>query len=191
MKTDFSVNVQIELGIKPEVVELVEMLVGKTVSIGGRPTASVEHVGDAPSVVTTEDAQREQPKPKKAKKVKSDAEPTAEAESGASTTEEPQAENKPEDKPEEGKKEFTEEDVRAAMHKTRQRIEGEDYKEHTDSEMYQKYHKPLTAMFKNIAATLGAEKPSTLAADKREDFILKCNELIIQDDGSIGLTLPF
>lgn len=91
---------------------------------------------------------------------------------------------------EEVKKEFTEEDVRAAMHKTRQRIEGEDYKEHTDSEAYKKYHKELTSMFKNIAATLGAEKPSTLEAGKREDFIKACDDLAILEDGTIGYTIP-
>ena len=88
-------------------------------------------------------------------------------------------------------KELTEEDVRAAMHRTRTRIEGEDYKENTDGEKYQKYHKQLTANFKNISALLGADKPSALPADKRESFIKQCDELVIGDDGTITTKVPF
>lgn len=88
-------------------------------------------------------------------------------------------------------KALTEEDVRKAMHEARQRIEGEDYKEHTDSEAYKKYHKQLTAQFKNIAAELGAEKPSLLPEDQRASFIHSCKELTILDDGTIGVVCPF
>lgn len=82
-------------------------------------------------------------------------------------------------------KELTEEDIRAAMHRTRQRFEGEDYKENTDSEAYKKYHKQLTSMFKQIAAVLGADKPSALPADRRAAFIAECDALIIGDDGNV------
>lgn len=83
-------------------------------------------------------------------------------------------------------KELTEEDIRAAMHRTRQRFEGEDYKENTDSEAYKKYHKQLTGMFKQIAAVLGADKPSALPADKRVAFIAECDALIIDENGFIA-----
>ncbi len=86
---------------------------------------------------------------------------------------------------------LTEEDIRKAMHQTRKRIEGEDYKEHTDSEAYQKYHKALTAQFKNIAAELGADKPSLLPAEQRASFISSCNELTVLEDGTIGVVVPF
>ena len=82
-------------------------------------------------------------------------------------------------------KEPTEEDIRAAMHRTRQRFEGEDYKENTGSETYKKYHKQLTGMFKQIAAVLGADKPSTLPADTRAAFIAECDALILDDNGFI------
>lgn len=82
-------------------------------------------------------------------------------------------------------KELTEEDIRAAMHRTRQRFEGEDYKENTDSEAYKKYHKQLTGMFKQIAAVLGADKPSALPADRRASFIAECDALTIDDNGCI------
>lgn len=85
----------------------------------------------------------------------------------------------------------TMEDVRSAMHKARQRIEGENYKEQPDSEGYKKYHKQMTAAFKNISALLGADKPSALPEDKRMSFIGQCNEIIVKDDGTIGINVPF
>ena len=88
-------------------------------------------------------------------------------------------------------KPLTAEDVRAAMHKTRQRIEGEDYKENTNGDLYKKYHKPLTAQFKNIAALLGADKPSALPSDKIANFIEQCDGLQIMEDGTIGSNCPF
>lgn len=83
-------------------------------------------------------------------------------------------------------KELTEEDIRAAMHRTRQRFEGEDYKENTDSEAYKKHHKALTAQFKQIAAVLGADRPSALPADKRAAFIAECDALIIDENGLVA-----
>ena len=86
---------------------------------------------------------------------------------------------------------MTEEDVRAAMHQTRLRIEGEDYKENTSGELYKKYHKALSTQFKSIATFLGAEKPSLLPADKRQAFIDECAKLKVLNDGTIGNELPF
>ena len=77
------------------------------------------------------------------------------------------------------------------MHNTRKRIEGEDYKENTNGDLYKKYHKPLTAQFKNIAALLGAEKPSALTPDKIASFMEQCDELRVMEDGTIGPVLPF
>ena len=82
-------------------------------------------------------------------------------------------------------------DVRAAMERTRKRIEGEDYKENTSSEKYKKYHRQLTAEFKNIAAFLGSEKPSALpTSELRRNFCNRCDELILED-GQITCKIPF
>lgn len=92
---------------------------------------------------------------------------------------------------EEADKEYTEVDVRAAMERTRKRIEGEDYKENTSSEKYKKYHRQLTAEFKNIAAFLGSEKPSALpTSELRRNFCNRCDELILED-GKITRKIPF
>lgn len=210
MKTDFSINVQVNLGVTPEIVTLVNAI------LCHRPTAvqSNEALLDTHDQVENkaEEAATAQPQPPTTKRgrkkkeeaaadtdTKPEAEPTKEPArneeqevaaneadaNGEQTTqaEQPQAPTKP--------KELTAEDVRAAMHKTRQRIEGEDYKENTDGEAYKKYHKALTAQFKNIAALLGADKPSALPTDKIESFIKQCDELQIMKDGTIGTECPY
>lgn len=222
MKTDFSINVQVNLGVTPEIVALVNAILCHRPTVV--PTAEEalngnEQVDNKPEDTTP--AQSQQPTNKRGRKKKEEAaadkpEPTkepaedeqqeaaaneadangeqvakqeeAQAEEAASQNEgqaKAQAEAEAEQKP------LTAEDVRAAMHKTRQRIEGEDYKENTNGEAYKKYHKPLTAQFKNIAALLGAEKPSALPPDKIADFIEQCNGLQIMEDGTIGSNCPF
>lgn len=212
MKTDFSINVQVNLGVTPEIVALVNAI------LSHRPTAvqSNEALLDTHAQVEekAEDTATAQPQPpttKRGRKKKEgaaadtdnkpEAEPTKEPagneeqeaaaneadangeQAGAAPQGESQAPTAP--------KELTAEDVRAAMHKTRQRIEGEDYKENTDGEAYKKYHKALTAQFKNIAALLGADKPSALPTDKIESFIKQCDELQILKDGTIGTECPY
>lgn len=220
MKTDFSINVQVNLGVTPEIVALVNAILSLRPTIA--PTAEEALDGNGQVDNKPEDttpAQPQQPTNKRGRKKKEDAaadkpEPTKEpagdeqqeaaaneadangeqvAEQEEAQAEEaaPQDEGQAKAQAEAEQKPLTAEDVRAAMHKTRQRIEGEDYKENTNSEAYKKYHKPLTAQFKNIAALLGAEKPSALPPDKIADFIEQCNGLQIMEDGTIGSNCPF
>lgn len=213
MKTDFSINVQVNFGVTPEIVALVNAI------LCHRPTVvpTAEEALDGNSQVDnkpedTTPAQPQQPTNKRGRKKKEEAvadkpEPTKEPagdeqqeaaaneadangeqvaeQEEAAPQDEGQAETQAEQKP------LTAEDVRAAMHATRQRIEGEDYKENTNGDLYKKYHKPLTAQFKNIAALLGAEKPSALPPDKIANFIEQCNGLQIMEDGAIGSNCPF
>lgn len=219
MKTDFSINVQVNLGVTPEIVALVNAI------LCHRPTVvpTAEEALDGNSQVDnkpedTTPAQPRQPTNKRGRKKKEEAatdkpEPTKEpagdeqqqeaaaneadangeqvAEQQEAKAEEaaPQDEGQAEAQAEQ--KPLTAEDVRAAMHATRQRIEGEDYKENTNGDLYKKYHKPLTAQFKNIAALLGADKPSALPSDKIADFIEQCNGLQVMEDGTIGSNCPF
>ena len=151
MKTDFSINVNVSIGVTPEVVALVTSILTK------QPGQIV-----VPGVVSdTKPEEAAQAPVRKTRKAKGEA----------------AAEN--------ANRELTEEDVREAMHKVRQRIEGENYKENTDSENYKKYHRVLTQTFKNISALLGSDKPSTLPADKRADFISEINALVVNDKGEI------
>ena len=220
MKTDFSINVQVNLGVTPEIVALVNAILSRRPTVA--PTAEEalngnEQVDNKPEDATP--AQPQQPNNKRGRKKKEEAaadkpEPTKEAagdEQQEAAANEADANGEQVAEPEEAKAEeaapqnegqakaqaeaeqkpLTAEDVRAAMHKTRQRIEGEDYKENTNGDLYKKYHKPLTATFKNIAALLGAEKPSTLPPDKIASFMEQCDELRIMDDGTIGSNCPF
>ena len=168
--TNLEITVHVNLGVTPELTALVNAILHKE-------TQPVVAASSEPAPEAAPAPVEEKPacKPRKAKE-----EPT---ESEAAPETAPAEDEKP--------KELTEEDVRAAMHRTRTRIEGEDYKENTDGEKYQKYHKQLTASFKNISALLGAEKPSALSADKRESFINQCDELVIGDDGTITTKCPF
>ena len=151
MKTDFSINVNVSIGVTPEVVALVTSILTK------QPGQIV-----VPGVVSdTKHEEAAQAPVRKTRKAKGEA----------------AAEN--------ANRELTEEDVREAMHKVRQRIEGENYKENTDSENYKKYHRVLTQTFKNISALLGSDKPSTLPADQRAAFINEINALVVNDKGEI------
>ncbi len=219
MKTDFSINVQVNLGVTPEIVALVNAILSHRPTIA--PTAEEalngnEQVDNKPEDATP--AQPQQPTNKRGRKKKEEAadkpEPTKEpagdeqqeaaaneADANGEQVAEQQEANeaaplnegqaKAQAEAEAEQKPLTAEDVRAAMHKTRQRIEGEDYKENTNGDLYKKYHKPLTAQFKNIAALLGADKPSALPPDKIADFIEQCNGLQIMEDGTIGSNCPF
>lgn len=196
MKTDFSINVQVNLGVTPEIVALVNAILCHRPTVAPTAEEALEgngRVDNKPEDTTP--AQPQQPTNKRGRKKKEEAaadkpEPTKEPDGNeqqeeAAPKDEGQAEVQAEQKP------LTAEDVRAAMHKTRQRIEGEDYKENTNGDLYKKYHKPLTAQFKNIAALLGAEKPSALTPDKIADFIEQCNGLQVMEDGTIGSNCPF
>lgn len=213
MKTDFSINVQVNFGVTPEIVALVNAILSHRPTVAPTTEEALngnEQVDNKPEDATP--AQPQQPTNKRGGKKKEEAaadkpeptkEPAGDEQQEAAANEadangeqvaereeaapqdEGQAEAQAEQKP------LTAEDVRAAMHKTRQRIEGEDYKENTNGDLYKKYHKPLTAQFKNIAALLGADKPSALPPDKIANFIELCNGLQIMEDGTIGSNCPF
>lgn len=195
MKTDFSINVQVNLGVTPEIVALVNAVLCHRPTVV--PTAEEAlngngQVNNKQEDTTTEHPQQPTNKQGRKKKEESPDKPESTKEAAGDEQQEAAAneadangERVAEQKP------LTAEDVRAAMHVTRQRIEGEDYKENTNGDLYKKYHKPLTAQFKNIAALLGAEKPSALPSDKIADFIEQCNGLQIMQDGTIGSNAPF
>lgn len=224
MKTDFSINVQVNLGVTPELVTLVSAILarqpqksdGTFVSQGKQLESAPEEQKPGPSQPQPkeEDAAASQAPTAKRGRKKKDQEPPTDkpedkpgseedaaanqAEANADGDQKQQADEQPpqrdlEPQPQEGgaTKPLTGEDVRAAMHRTRQRIEGEDYRDNVTGEQYQKYHKPLTAQFKNMAALLGADKPSALPEDQRATFIKQCDELKIMEDGTIGSDCPF
>ena len=77
-----------------------------------------------------------------------------------------------------------------AVDRTRDRIEPKDWRENTQSEGYQKYHKKLSAIMKEQAYRLGQCKPSELKGDNIRLFCEWCDNLTLDDNGDIG-TIPF
>lgn len=212
MKTDFSINVQVNLGVTPEIVALVNAILCHRPTVAPTDEEALNGNGQVDNKPEdTAPAQPQQPTNKRGREKKEEAaadkpEPTKEpagderqeaaanqADANGEQEEAKAEEAAPQDErqAEAEERPLTAEDVRAAMHKTRQRIEGKDYKENTDGDLYKKYHKPLTATFKNIAALLGAEKPSALPSDKIASFMEQCDELHVMEDGTIGPKLPF
>ena len=185
MKTDFSINVSVSIGVTPEVTALVAAILTK------KPTATVEvPVSEQPSAEAPIDAAPANAETKRGRKAKTQTaeEPKAE-EPSEEPAKEPKAEEPAAEAPTEGKAP-TAEDVRKAMDRARVRIEGEDWETNITSEGRAKYHKQLTATFKNISSLLGSDKPSTLPEENRRSFINQCDELVVEN-GEIITTLPF
>lgn len=193
MKTDFSVHIHVDLGVTPELVALVNAV------IGHRQMPTVEAPKPEPSA--SEQPEAAAPAKKRGRKAATAEAPAPEVE--APEVEVPAEEAAPEPEPEAEAeapaeaepKELTEQDIRDAMHRTRQRIEGENYKDETDGELYKKYHRQLTSWFKNTAALLGSDKPSALITEKGQDearqFIEECDRLEVLEDGTIGIKAPY
>lgn len=155
------INVSVNIGVTPE-------LNGLLSSLLSRP--QVEAL-DATPVQKKPRAAKQQPVVENRQEVKTE---TAEAAAPAETT---PVETAPENKT------YAEVDVREAMDRTRKRIEGENYKENPNGELYQKWHRRLTAFFKNTAALYGSEKPSTLPdSESRYRFIACCDAVYVKDD---------
>lgn len=193
MKTDFSVHIHVDLGVTPELVALVNAV------ISHRQMPTVEAPKPEPSA--SEQPEAAAPAKKRGRKAATAEAPAPEVE--APEVEAPAEEAAPEPEPEAEAeapaeaepKELTEQDIRDAMHRTRQRIEGENYKDETDGELYKKYHRQLTSWFKNTAALLGSDKPSALITEKGQDearqFIEECDRLEVLEDGTIGIKAPY
>lgn len=81
---------------------------------------------------------------------------------------------------------YAPEDVRAAIHKARLRIEGDDYMDNPDSELRKKYHSLISKECLKIAQLLGADKPSKLKEEDRKAFIVAVNKLDVLEDGTLG-----
>jgi hypothetical protein len=169
------INVNVQIGVTKELYSLLAAFQHNAV-----PADTAAPVENKPTEAT-KPVEVEQPKPEPEAGAKKE-----EAAPAAVPSPEPEAKQE-----EPARKEYTEVDVRAAMEKTRKRIEGDDYKENTSGEKYKKYHRQLTAQFKNIAALLGSDKPSTLpSSELRESFCKQCDELVIDGDGNITTQAP-
>lgn len=168
------INVSVNIGVNQE-------LYGLLSSLLSRPQEVVETAAPAPRKPRTAKQQpvvENQPAPEPVQTEKPEPQPETTA------TESP-AEQAPAEAPTQAAKEYTEVDVREAMDRTRKRIEGENYKTQTDSELYKKWHRALTGWFKNTATVCGAAepKPSVLPdSESRAKFIACCDAVYVKDD---------
>lgn len=154
------INVSVNIGVTPELNGLLSSLL----------THSQVEASDAVPVQEKTRAAKQQPVVENQQEVKTETEEAAPVETAP-------VETAPENKT------YTEVDVREAMDRTRKRIEGENYKENPNGELYQKWHRRLTAFFKNTAALYGSEKPSTLPdSESRYRFIACCDAIYVKDD---------
>lgn len=169
---EFNINVHVQIGVTDALCSLLSAFV---------KTANVPQSAPAPAPVP-------EVKPVAAAPVPADPAP----EVSNQPADEAKAEAAPAPAQEPEEKELTEVDVRAAMDRTRRRIEGENYKEDTSSEGYKKWHRVLTGWFKTTAAVYGAEKPSTLPDhNARKGFITECDELHVVNGELRGGECPF
>ena len=185
MKTDFSVTIQVNIGVTPEVVQLVTAILTKQAPAAIQapaPASEQENTAAAPGKGRGRKKSDPAPAPESQEPANGEGQQADNQEAAL----EPAPESQEAPASQEPNKELTEEDVREAMNRARCRIEGEDWKDNTDGDLYKKYHRQLNATFKNISALLGADKPSALPADKRADFIAECDLLIVNDKGEIS-----
>lgn len=198
MKTDFSINVNVSLGVTPEVIALVGAILSKkpVPVVAEQQPSKDDHQEDAPQAPQKKPNGRSSKTAKAEQEQQPSGEEAAPGETGDNgsdtndTKDEAQAQTQeqqpqpPVDKAPASK--FpTAADLRKAMNDLRDRIEGEDYanKKNTDDKV-KALHRLVTSTLKNVAALFGAEKPSEIVEDKRQAFMDEIALLELSSDGS-------
>lgn len=169
------VKVNVQIGVTPEVVNLVSAILNKP--------AAVEAPAAAAPAAAEETTQQPVARRGRPKKTEAPAEPEAPAAPAAAAPEAAPADTG--DMPDEV---FypQEEDVRTAMHQARCRIEGEDYKDKPSDDL----HRAVTDVFKAIANDLsGQKKPSALPQELRQAFIDAARTVQQGEDGKFTYTV--
>ena len=198
MKTDFSINVNVSLGVTPEVIALVGAILSKkpVPVVAEQQPSKDDHQEDAPQ------APQKKPNERSSKTAKAEQEqqPSGEQAAPAETVDNADGDNDTKDEAQEQTQEQkpqppidkdpaskfpTAADLRKAMNDLRDRIEGEDYanKKNTDAKV-KALHRLVTSTLKNVAALFGAEKPSEIEEDKRQAFMNEIALLELSSDGS-------
>ena len=170
------INVQVNIGLTSELFTLLSSVVNRPAQVAELPAAPRNKKPAKPQPEPKPEVTN-QPDPNDGQATAAKPEPAPEPEPQETAAPEPTQTEQA------GQKEYTEVDVRAAMDRTRRRIEGENYKEKTDSEGYKRWHRTLTGWFKNTAAMFGAEKPSALPdSESRAKFIACCDAVTVKND---------
>lgn len=199
MKTDFSINVNVSLGVTPEVISLVGAILSKkpVPVVAEQQPSKDDHQEDAPQ------APQKKPNGRSSKTAKAEQEqqPSGEETAPGEAVDNADGDNDTNDTKDEAQTQEqqpqppvdkapaskfpTAADLRKAMNDLRDRIEGEDYanKKNTDAKV-KALHRLVTSTLKNVAALFGAEKPSEIEEDKRQAFMDEIALLELSSDGS-------
>lgn len=199
MKTDFSINVNVSLGVTPEVIALVGAILSKkpVPVVAQQQPSKDDHQEDAPQ------APQKKPNGRSSETAKAEQEqqPSGEESASGETVDNADGDNDTNDTKDEAQSQTQEQqppidkdpaskfptaaDLRKAMNDLRDRIEGEDYanKKNTDAKV-KALHRLVTSTLKNVAALFGAEKPSEIEEDKRQAFMDEIALLELSSDGS-------
>lgn len=152
------IKVNVQVGVTPEVAAIATAILNR------QPAAVEAFKPEVPAPAA--DPEPEAPAPARRGRPKKQPEAEAQQQEVAAPAEDP----KPEDTGDMPDNVFypQEEDVRTAMHKCRERIEGADYKDKPSDDL----HRAVTEVFKAIANELsGQKKPSALPQELRQAFI--------------------
>ncbi|MST77781.1 hypothetical protein FYJ72_08825 [Prevotella copri] len=199
MKTDFSINVNVSLGVTPEVIALVGAILSKkpVPVVAEQQPSKDDHQEDAPQAPQKKPNERSSKTDKAEHEQQPSGEEAAPGETGDNsdgdndtndTKDETQAQTQEQQPPIDkapASKFPTAADLRKAMNDLRDRIEGEDYanKKNTDAKV-KALHRLVTSTLKNVADLFGAEKPSEIVEDKRQAFMDEIALLELSSDGS-------
>lgn len=174
------IKVNVQVGVTPEVAAI-------ATAILNRQPAAVE--APKPAAAPAADPEPEAPAPARRGRPKKE-QPAAEQPQAAApeAPAEPAADPAPADTGDMPDNVYypQEEDVRTAMHKARERIEGADYKDKPSDDL----HRAVTEVFKAIANELsGQKKPSTLPQELRQAFIDASRTIQQGEDGKFTYTV--
>lgn len=174
------IKVNVQVGVTPEVAAI-------ATAILNRQPAAVE--APKPAAAPAADPEPEAPAPARRGRPKKE-QPAAEQPQAAApeAPAEPAADPAPADTGDMPDNVYypQEEDVRTAMHKARERIEGADYKDKPSDDL----HRAVTEVFKAIANELsGQKKPSALPQELRQAFIDASRTIQQGEDGKFTYTV--
>lgn len=177
-------DIQVTLTLSDRLFELLE---DKLPSLGKRVKRAVKReagalVEDEVSIALTATPSKHEPENRIIQWEETPSENNAEVKAEEVPAEEaPQSTQLPE-----GEKKLNEV-IRDIIDNTRKRIEGEDYLNNADGELYKKYHRKMTTTFKQISRELGYEKPTFIDnMEKVDAFRRECAKIIINDKGEIA-----
>ena len=172
---NMEIKINLEIGMKPHMVSFLERLFGSQPGKPGLP-AEPEKPRESDK---SEQPVSEQPAAEQPAAEQPAAEPAAEPVVPVVPAEQEPGADKP----------YTDQELRDFMDMAISRLAGNDWRENKDPKAVA-IRKRCATLFKQIAASLGAERPTMLPDEKRQQFV-KGLESITLNSGGMPEWLPF